>query len=56
MPLHMVELSPSNTPTKSARSAHVFVHALTAEVMDKALMLGAPMIGLNDSGGARIQV
>jgi acetyl-CoA carboxylase carboxyltransferase component len=24
--------------------------------MDKALLLGAPVIGLNDSGGARIQV
>src|SRR3546814_3216154 len=25
------------------------------KVMDKALLVGAPVIGLNDSGGARIQ-
>ena len=25
------------------------------KVMDKAAMMGAPFIGLNDSGGARIQ-
>ena len=24
--------------------------------MDKAMLVGAPVIGLNDSGGARIQV
>lgn len=28
---------------------------LTCKVMDKAISLGAPIIGLNDSGGARIQ-
>jgi acetyl-CoA carboxylase carboxyltransferase component len=26
------------------------------KVMDQALLVGAPVIGLNDSGGARIQV
>jgi acetyl-CoA carboxylase carboxyltransferase component len=26
------------------------------QVMDQALLVGAPVIGLNDSGGARIQV
>ena len=25
------------------------------KVMDKAMLVGAPVIGLNDSGGARIQ-
>jgi acetyl-CoA carboxylase carboxyltransferase component len=25
------------------------------KVMDQALLVGAPVIGLNDSGGARIQ-
>lgn len=25
------------------------------KVMDKAMLVGAPLIGLNDSGGARIQ-
>ncbi|XP_077863366.1 propionyl-CoA carboxylase beta chain, mitochondrial-like, partial [Saccoglossus kowalevskii] len=25
------------------------------KIMDQALMVGAPVIGLNDSGGARIQ-
>jgi len=25
------------------------------QVMDKAMLVGAPVIGLNDSGGARIQ-
>ena len=26
-----------------------------AKIMDKAMSVGAPVIGLNDSGGARIQ-
>ena len=26
-----------------------------SQVMDKAMDIGAPVIGLNDSGGARIQ-
>jgi len=26
------------------------------QIMDQAVMVGAPVIGLNDSGGARIQV
>lgn len=26
-----------------------------AQIMDQALTVGAPVIGLNDSGGARIQ-
>jgi hypothetical protein len=26
------------------------------QVMDQAMLVGAPVIGLNDSGGARIQV
>ncbi len=26
------------------------------QIMDQAVSLGAPIIGLNDSGGARIQV
>ena len=26
------------------------------KIMDQAVMVGAPLIGLNDSGGARIQV
>lgn len=26
-----------------------------AQIMDQAMMVGAPVIGLNDSGGARIQ-
>lgn len=25
------------------------------QIMDEALMVGAPVVGLNDSGGARIQ-
>lgn len=25
------------------------------QIMDKAMLVGAPIIGLNDSGGARIQ-
>lgn len=25
------------------------------KIMDKAMLVGAPVIGLNDSGGARIQ-
>jgi len=29
--------------------------AVGVQVMDQALMVGAPVIGLNDSGGARIQ-
>ncbi len=29
--------------------------AKIAKIMDKAMMVGAPVIGLNDSGGARIQ-
>ena len=28
---------------------------LYRQVMDKAMLVGAPVIGLNDSGGARIQ-
>ena len=28
---------------------------LISKVMDKAIQVGAPIIGLNDSGGARIQ-
>lgn len=32
------------------------VHALKIQkIMDKAMLMGAPVIGLNDSGGARIQ-
>lgn len=26
-----------------------------SKIMDKAMLVGAPIIGLNDSGGARIQ-
>jgi len=28
---------------------------MSTQIMDKALLVGAPVIGLNDSGGARIQ-
>ena len=28
---------------------------ISSQVMDKAALLGCPVIGLNDSGGARIQ-
>ena len=31
------------------------VTVLFTQVMDKAMLVGAPVIGLNDSGGARIQ-
>ena len=27
----------------------------SVQIMDQAMMVGAPVIGLNDSGGARIQ-
>ena len=29
--------------------------SIGVQVMDQAMMVGAPVIGLNDSGGARIQ-
>jgi propionyl-CoA carboxylase beta chain len=33
------------------------VHSMKIQkIMDKAILMGAPVIGLNDSGGARIQV
>ena len=28
---------------------------ICSQVMDQAMLVGAPVIGLNDSGGARIQ-
>ena len=34
---------------------HVHTHTHTHKIMDKAAELGAPLVGLNDSGGARIQ-
>lgn len=34
--------------------AHYFLNMYT-KIMDQAMTVGAPVIGLNDSGGARIQ-
>ncbi len=39
--------------------AAIYLFALSlsrAQIMDQAMNVGAPVIGLNDSGGARIQV
>lgn len=33
----------------------VLLNAICAQIMDQAMTVGAPVIGLNDSGGARIQ-
>lgn len=30
-------------------------HEFVLQIMDQAVLVGAPVIGLNDSGGARIQ-
>ena len=32
-----------------------FFKCFCAQIMDQAMTVGAPVIGLNDSGGARIQ-
>uniref|UniRef100_A0A3P9P6Q2 Propionyl-CoA carboxylase beta chain, mitochondrial n=1 Tax=Poecilia reticulata TaxID=8081 RepID=A0A3P9P6Q2_POERE len=39
----------------NGRLVYVFVVFLRAQIMDQAMTVGAPVIGLNDSGGARIQ-
>lgn len=31
------------------------IETLHSQIMDQAMTVGAPVIGLNDSGGARIQ-
>jgi len=31
------------------------MHCIMLKIMDQAMLVGAPVIGLNDSGGARIQ-
>lgn len=36
-------------------SSRVHFNAICAQIMDQAMTVGAPVIGLNDSGGARIQ-
>lgn len=41
--------------TVSAGSLSETMAAKICKVMDKAMKMGAPMIGINDSGGARIQ-
>lgn len=33
----------------------VILKELLLQIMDQAMLVGAPVIGLNDSGGARIQ-
>jgi hypothetical protein len=62
--LFLVDLSLRPTPRKSARfAAKIELQVLSAltvllsneQIMDKAMELGIPVIGLNDSGGARIQ-
>lgn len=46
-----VEFNPVSEPVGSNRG-NIFV---CSQIMDQAVTVGAPVIGLNDSGGARIQ-
>ena len=34
---------------------NLFITRCFLKIMDQAMLVGAPVIGLNDSGGARIQ-
>ena len=46
--------SPRTSPSSAARSSEAYARKI-CKIMDLAMKTGAPVIGLNDSGGARIQ-